>query len=187
MEVLPSQAKRARDGTKWTESFGPQPFPGFYSRPSQLYSSSFCDPLCFSLLPSPKASVMCVGLLLLQCPVSRTTVCSRSLLLRNKPLQNFTAYNSNVGSAGWQRLVSLPCSVSCGWLDQDRGSTATTGLAGCLWLLASLHMNPPQALPAHTGWLGSKRECPKKKEVETASKIYIQWNVHIFIYNLSFN
>lgn len=72
-----------------------------------------------------------------------------------------------VGSAGRQQLVSLPCSVSCGGLTRTGGSTSTTVFA-CSHVVVRFQE-----------WMS--------QEVETASKIYIRWNVHIFIYNLSFN
>lgn len=174
------QAKRTRGGTKWTSlvwtpTFSEASIQGPLSFAHHLSVILYAS-LCF---PVPKP-VSCVLGFVTARPVSGTTVCSSSLLLRNKPLQYFTAYNSSVGGAGWQRLVSLPAaSAVVAWpgprIHCCKGWQVSLAVGFSTW-------EPPQALPAH-GWLSFPRGNVPEEEVETASKIYIQWwNVYIYLY-----
>lgn len=84
-EALPALTTRDRDGTKWEKSVR---LPTLYSllfNPFSFHLYSFCGPSCFFLLPRPKANATCIKLLLLQHPVSGTTICSNNFLLCNKP------------------------------------------------------------------------------------------------------
>lgn len=82
-------------------------------------------------------------------------------------------------------LVSLPCSVSCGGLSQDLRDHCYHRAGNSSLAVGFSPHEPTTGFACSAGWLGSRGNVPRRKWKR--SKIYIQWNVHIFIYNLGFN